>query len=290
MPQLIFTADDCGLSPGINRAVVDLHQRGLITAASVMTNFPAHEHALELFRAYPELDVGAHLTLTDGVPASIFGPPHSHLLHDDRSFRNKFSLYCRGLFFNKSAIRWIRNELDLQLRRIVDSGLRLRHITTHHHFHTLPILREIVHELAALYHVEWVRGHDFRATLAPRHIMLRNQRQAERYHFWLPDYMTGVQGWMQRSPAEMAAAIMKLDGRVEIVAHPGLIDDPEFPHGVGYGPAERAAETAYLEELVACLRRSTPPPAPPRRVREGSQNHAQSNLPPGSSGGPRRVE
>ncbi len=46
MPELIFTADDCGLTEGINQTVYDLHQQGVISAASVMTNFPAHEHAL----------------------------------------------------------------------------------------------------------------------------------------------------------------------------------------------------------------------------------------------------
>ena len=249
MPRLIITADDCGLSPGINRAVVDLHRRGIITSASVMTNFPAHQDALERFRDCPQLDIGAHLTLTDGYPASLLGPHHSHLLRDDRRFRDKFSLYLRGLFFNKAAIRWMRNELDLQLRRMVDFGLPPRHITTHHHFHTLPILRELAHELAALYHVEWVRGHDFRATLTPTQMFLRQQRQSARYAFAMPDYMTGIQGWMKRSPAEFAERILRLEGTVEIVTHPGALDDPAFPPDVGYGPASRYAETQYLIAL-----------------------------------------
>ena len=255
MQRLIVTADDCGMSEGINQATYDLHKRGYISAASVMTNFPAYRHALERFSDCPDLDVGAHLTLTDGSPVDRRGPPHhSHLLKDDRSFRDKFSLYLRGLFFNKETIRWIRNELDAQLRRLVDAGVQPQHISTHHHFHSLPILREIVHELAAVYQVDWVRGHSFRATISPHAILQRKQAQSQRYSFFMPDYMTGIQGWISRAPAEFVDGVASLPGTVEIVAHPGTAKDPDFPMNLGYGPAPRYAETKYLIEALELLK------------------------------------
>lgn len=253
MQRLIVTADDCGMSEGINQATYDLHKRGYISAASVMTNFPAYQHALECFRDCPELDVGAHLTLTDGFPVDWRGPRHPHLLKDDHSFRDKFSLYLRGLFFSKDTIRWIRNELDAQLRRLVDAGMPPRHISTHHHFHSLPILREIVHELAAVYQVDWVRGHSFRAAISPHVILPRKQTQSQRYAFFMPDYMTGIQGWISRSPAEFADRVASLPGSVEIVAHPGPPKDPDFPMSLSYGPAPRYAESQYLIEALELL-------------------------------------
>ena len=57
MPRLIITADDCGVSEGINQTIYDLHRQGYISAASVMTNFPAQRHALELLRTCPDLDL-----------------------------------------------------------------------------------------------------------------------------------------------------------------------------------------------------------------------------------------
>ena len=254
MPKLIITADDCGLSEANNRHVLELHQRGYLTAASVLTNFPAHRHALALFADCPDLDIGVHLNLTDGVPVTQFGPHHSHLLRDDRRFRSKFRLYMRGLFFNREAIHWIRNELDLQMRRCVDAGVQPRHITTHHHFHSLPILREIVHELAAIYQVDWVRGHDFRAMVTPSAMLLRPQRDTRRHNFQLPDYMTGVQGWSKRPAAEFAQRIARLDGTVEIVAHPAPASDPDFPSDIEYGNSPRHAETQYLVKVVDALR------------------------------------
>lgn len=254
MPKLIITADDCGLSEANNRHVLDLHERGYLTAASVLTNYPAHRHALEIFRSCKGLDLGVHLNLTDGVPVTQFAPHHAHLLGSDRRFRDKFSLYLRGLFFNKDAIRWLRNELDLQMRHCLVAGVEPQHITTHHHFHTLPILREIVHELAAVYRVRWVRGHDFRAMLTPNAFLLRRQRSARRYNFAIPDYMTGIQGWMKRPPTELARQVARLDGTIEIVAHPAPARDPDFPDDIDYGVSERHAETQRLIQVVDCLR------------------------------------
>lgn len=166
MPKLIITADDCGLTEGINQTVYDLHQRGYITAASVMTNFPAHASALERFRACPDLDLGIHLSLTDGHPVTAFDAHHPHLLNEDFSFRSNLSLYIRSHFFSAGAVDWIRNELDAQLRRFGDIDIQPDHISTHHHFHAIPLLRRIVHELAQRYAVKWVRSHDFRATFS----------------------------------------------------------------------------------------------------------------------------
>ncbi len=261
MPKLIITADDCGLSPGINSAALELHQNGYLNAASVMTNFPAHQHALEIFRECPELDLGAHLTLTDGLPVSRSGPHHSHLLQDDRSFRSKFSLYLRALFFSKDTVHWIRNELDAQLRRFIDAGLRPRHLTSHHHFHSLPLLRKIVHELAEQYRVDWVRGHDFRASISPHTFLPHRQHPSPDEDFFMPDYITAIQAWMSRPVQDFAERVAALSGTIEIVVHPGPADDPDFPPGVEHGPAQRHRETVFLIAAVEALRRRGITPA-----------------------------
>ncbi len=255
MRRLIVTADDCGLSKGVNQATSDLHKGGYISAAGVMSNFPAYQDALEQFRDCPELDVGVHLTLTDGYPVDLRGPRDWRLLKADGGFRDKFSLYRRGLFFGTDSIRWIRNELDAQMRRLVAAGAQPRHISSHHHFHSLPILREIVHELAAVYQVDWVRGHSLRAAIAPRSFLPRKQAPSRRYAFTMPDYVIGLQSWLARPPAAFAARVAALPGTVEIVAHPGLAEDPDFPRHVGYGPARRWGETKYLIEALDLLKK-----------------------------------
>ena len=254
MPELIITADDCGLTEGINQSVYDLHQRGYVTAASVMTNFPAHTHALECFSACPDLDVGIHLSLTDGHPVTAFDDHHPHLLNEDFSFRSNLSLYIRSHFFSKGAVEWIRNELDSQLRRFGDQGIRPDHISTHHHFHVIPLLRRIVHELAEKYGVAWVRAHDFRASVSSHNFLLRRQTKLPHARFSMPDYVSAIQACMSHSIDDYCARIARLNGTVEIIAHPSPARDPDFPSDMHYGPAQRYAETQYLLRVIDRLR------------------------------------
>jgi predicted glycoside hydrolase/deacetylase ChbG (UPF0249 family) len=60
---LIVNADDFGLSPGVNRGVVEAHERGIVTSATLMVRWPAAVEAAVYARANPRLGVGLHLDL-----------------------------------------------------------------------------------------------------------------------------------------------------------------------------------------------------------------------------------
>ena len=71
MKWLIVTADDFGISPGINRGIVEAHRDGVVTSTSLMVKRPACEEAVSLARGCPALSLGLHLEL-DGVdPADV---------------------------------------------------------------------------------------------------------------------------------------------------------------------------------------------------------------------------
>ncbi len=65
MKYLIVNADDFGASRGINRAILELHELGVVTSASLMMKMPAADDAVRLAKASPTLGVGLHVTLTD---------------------------------------------------------------------------------------------------------------------------------------------------------------------------------------------------------------------------------
>jgi len=46
--RLIVNADDFGASESINAAVIDAHQRGILTTASLMVNGAAADQAVQL--------------------------------------------------------------------------------------------------------------------------------------------------------------------------------------------------------------------------------------------------
>lgn len=66
---LIVNADDFGLSPGINRGIIEAHERGILTSASLMVRWPAAAGAAAYARARGELSVGLHLDLGEMIYA-----------------------------------------------------------------------------------------------------------------------------------------------------------------------------------------------------------------------------
>lgn len=74
MKYLIVNADDFGASRGINRAIRELYEAGVVTSASLMIRMPAAGEAVAFAQTAPDLGVGLHATLTheDGVPLIDF--------------------------------------------------------------------------------------------------------------------------------------------------------------------------------------------------------------------------
>src|SRR5438093_11276312 len=65
MRYLIVNGDDFGASRGINRGILEAHQRGILTSASLLVDAPGSEEAARLGRAAPELSVGLHVDLAN---------------------------------------------------------------------------------------------------------------------------------------------------------------------------------------------------------------------------------
>lgn len=66
---LIVTADDFGISHGVNRGIVQAHREGILTSTSLMVNRPASAAAAALARDCPALSLGLHLELDIGGAA-----------------------------------------------------------------------------------------------------------------------------------------------------------------------------------------------------------------------------
>jgi predicted glycoside hydrolase/deacetylase ChbG (UPF0249 family) len=60
---LIVNADDFGQSAGVNSGIIQAHERGIVSSASLMVRWPAAAAAATYGRAHPHLSVGLHLDL-----------------------------------------------------------------------------------------------------------------------------------------------------------------------------------------------------------------------------------
>ncbi len=137
--RLVVNADDFGRSHSINLAVIQAHQQGVLTSASLMVNEAASDEAVELAHANPRLGVGLHLTLLCGrsalKPTEIPGLVNDHCQFSD-------SPVAAGLryFFSTNLRRQLRHEIEGQFQKFQNTGLPLDHVNGHLNIHLHPTI------------------------------------------------------------------------------------------------------------------------------------------------------
>jgi chitin disaccharide deacetylase len=139
MKRLIINADDFGLAPGVNRAIVELQQAGALSSATLMANGPYFSPAVYMAFAQPGLAVGCHVVLVDGSPCLRPGEVPSLLdPQDPSSFRITAGSFVTDLLRGRIQGKEIEAEAVAQIRRIQSSGLTVSHIDSHKHLHAFP--------------------------------------------------------------------------------------------------------------------------------------------------------
>ena len=147
MRRLIINADDFGLTSGVNRAIVEAHQRGVVTSATLMANGRAFEEAAELARTVPLLSVGCHVVLVDGEPLLPAQQVPTLLAADGprQHFRNSIADLAAAALRGRIDPAQVDAEARAQMRKLQSAGLALSHFDTHKHAHMFPaILRPLL--------------------------------------------------------------------------------------------------------------------------------------------------
>ncbi|HVY66604.1 MAG TPA: ChbG/HpnK family deacetylase [Gammaproteobacteria bacterium] len=263
--RLIVNADDFGMTEDVNRGVVEAHERGIVTSASIMATGPAFEHAVTLAKSYPTLDVGVHLTLTEQRP--LTGAAAVSLVGPDGRFPPHLVQFAGRHLRGKVRLAEVRAELDAQIRKVRDAGIAVSHLDGHQHVHVLPGIAAVVVELAAKYGIGAVRYPAERVSA----YMLRNlhdvRRLAEQVVLGMvcalsplkslrrSDSFVGFYFGGRLDEASLATVLGRLPARgtVELMCHPGG-DDARAAEGYWQysWSAERAALTSpRIRALIA---------------------------------------
>ncbi|HWX09977.1 MAG TPA: ChbG/HpnK family deacetylase, partial [Gaiellaceae bacterium] len=142
---MIVNADDFGLSPTVNRAVVDAFQRGLVSSATVMPNMPGFDEACALAGERGlQQHVGTHLVLTAGAPLTDRLRRSGRFCDDEGRFRGHRDR-GRVLRLDREERSALAGELRKQIEACRRAGLPVTHVDSHQHIHTEPgILRVVV--------------------------------------------------------------------------------------------------------------------------------------------------
>jgi predicted glycoside hydrolase/deacetylase ChbG (UPF0249 family) len=128
--RLIVNADDFGQSPGINRGIMEAHERGIVTSVSLMVRWPAAVEAAAYARRQPGLSTGIHIDLGEWT------------CHEGT---------WRSLYFvvpvDDSAA--VKDEVERQLRRFRElMGRNPTHLDSHQHQHRREPAASIIGGLA----------------------------------------------------------------------------------------------------------------------------------------------
>lgn len=145
MKRLVVNADDFGLTPGVNRAVAELHRAGVLTSTTLMATGAAFEEAAALARELPGLGIGCHVTLVDGSP--VLPPAQIASLAGIATgrFRPTLGGFVRDLLSGRIHGEDIEAEAAAQIRRLQQAGIHVTHVDTHKHTHIFPqVLRPLL--------------------------------------------------------------------------------------------------------------------------------------------------
>ena len=146
MSRLIVNADDFGLTAGVNRAILELYQAGVVTSTTLMARAGATQDAIGLALSTPSLGVGCHVVLVDGYP--VLPRREISTLIDERTgrFEPTPGAFLKRLLARRIRFSEIEAEAGAQIELLQSKGLALTHIDTHKHTHIFPaVLRPVLH-------------------------------------------------------------------------------------------------------------------------------------------------
>ena len=205
---LIVNADDCNLTPGVTCAILDCHDRGIVTSTSVLVNLPFPRGRVNALLKRKRLGLGLHLNVTFGRPVSQ--------ISSVRSLVNR-----EGIFFRPE--RYLRqkpraDEIDAEYERQIKKfreifGRYPTHLDTHHQMHDREIFYRVLLKLASRYRIPVRRSCRMKSKAVWGSVKTTD-------HVF--GYLSSKKNW---TPAKLRKTLRELPAGVsEIFCHPGRND------------------------------------------------------------------
>ena len=271
MRRLIINADDFGLTSGVNRAIAESHQQGVVTSATLMAGGAALGNAVALAAQLPKLSIGCHVVLVDGEPALPAAKVPS-LAFADSSLAPTLGGFVQRALTGRFSAPEIEAEATAQFKKLQDQGLTITHFDTHKHTHVFPaVLRPLLRAARACgiravrnpfvparaLAFEELRGRPFLwkrywQTRALRRFLPAFQELVAEHGMVTTDGCVGVMETGFLDTALFAAMVRAVaeglpEGTWEMVCHPGY-DDAEL---AGVRTRLRASRVQELQALTS---------------------------------------
>ena len=176
------------MTAGINRAIAEAQQHGIVTSATLMANSRAFDGAAALARSLAgekaRFSVGCHVVLLDGDPvlpaervASLLQPGSQN----GGQFRVKLNDFVVATFRGKLQPDEIEAEATAQMQRLQAAGVEPSHFDTHKHAHMFPAVLRPLLRAARAQKVPAVRNPFGQVWPLPMGDMLRRRQLWKRF-------------------------------------------------------------------------------------------------------------
>ncbi|WP_027551955.1 ChbG/HpnK family deacetylase [Bradyrhizobium sp. Cp5.3] len=237
--RIWLCADDYGISPGVNRAIRDLIERGRLNATSVMMVGPAIDHGeIDALNAAaknsPRCAIGLHVTLS-----APFRPLTMHFRPLDGDMFLGFPKLLRAGLARRLDREFFRNEVKAQLAAFAEAfGRAPDFVDGHQHVQLFPQVRDgFVDAVSEVAPKAWVRqgGRDLplaQRLASPKALVLdvlsaQFRQRARRAGLGFNPGFAGAYDFTRA--ADFAALMQQFiqglpDGGL-IMCHPGFVDD-----------------------------------------------------------------
>lgn len=160
MQRLIVNADDFGLTRGVNRAILECHQRGIVTSTTLMANSDEFEDAVASAKrlAAQALGIGCHVVLADGRPVLPPAQVPSLLAPGSGLFYRSIQQLAKQALGHRFRAEEIEAEAIAQFQKIQAAGITISHFDAHKHAHIFPSILKPLLRAAAVCGVPALRN------------------------------------------------------------------------------------------------------------------------------------
>lgn len=215
LPRLEITADDWGISPGVNQAILELARLGIIRRVSILARSRYLREGLEELRSIPGLSLGLHFELTFDRPGALTAE----------------GLLARWLnpFSDRDRLRReARRELDAQLAALLEAGVRPAYLDGHQHVHLVPGVIDALAEPLLRAGIRQVRlPYDPGLWLTPKaaiNLLSLVTRSRLRAHGFVSLRCFYPRARHFMDPGRLRASLARRGG-AEVIVHPSVTDD-----------------------------------------------------------------
>ena len=153
--RVIFTADDFGMSEGVNEAVERACRDGVLSTASLMIAGPAAGDAVRRAKALPQLRVGLHVVVVEGAsvrPSAVRG-----LVDAAGDFPVDQFGVSLDYYFRPRQRKQLASEIRSQFSAFMRTGLRLDHANAHKHMHMHPTVGRLMVDIGKEFKLPAIR-------------------------------------------------------------------------------------------------------------------------------------